>query len=182
MICLIVYGWIISQNPAAKKIYDLFIEHGETVVNDHIAFKTLNDPRVNIDVLARIFIKHGYEPNETYHFAEKHLHANHFTVSVNHLKKLDTLEKVNEFLKDNGFSLTSSGAEIKDSYDELLLQSSTLAELISVSFRDGVMQIPACYYEFAKRFKDKNGRLYNGFIAKSVDKTFESTDSLTYTS
>jgi len=39
-----------------------------------------------------------------------------------------------------------------------------------------VHEIPSCYYEFARRYEDKNGELYGGFIAKSADKIFESTD------
>lgn len=249
-----------SENPSAQKIYNLFSGEGETVVNDHIAFRTFDDPRVNVEVLSRPFIKRGYKPAGEYVFKAKHLlarhyeltgneqaprvfvsqlrtadfspwlgevvqssvdsipedlikneellfsgnvfrnpsfnvyerlreeseyaawmyvfgfRANHFTVSVNHLEKYDTLEKVNRFLKDNGFALNSSGGEIKGTREQLLRQSSTLADIAKKEFVEGKRDIPSCYYEFAQRYRDRDGKLFSGFIASSADKIFESTD------
>ena len=102
--------------------------------------------------------------------------ANHFTVSVNALRKYDSVEKVNDFLKLHGFKINDSEGEIKGSPNELLEQSSIKSGLIKVQFEEGEYEIPSCYYEFAKRYKDNNGKLYSGFIAKSADKIFESTD------
>ena len=68
----------IEQNPDTKKVYDLFLEEGETVYNDHIAFRTFNDPRINIDILARVFLKNGYEERGSYKFEEKKLLAKHY--------------------------------------------------------------------------------------------------------
>ena len=48
----------------------------------------------------------------------------------------------------------------------------------SVDFKDaGKQEISSCYYEFAQRFKQKDGRLFQGFVPDSADKIFESTDS-----
>jgi hypothetical protein len=102
--------------------------------------------------------------------------ANHFTVSVNGLKKFDSLEKVNEFLKSRGFLLNDTEGEIKGTPQELLEQSSTKAGITEISFQEGTFSIPSCYYEFARRYTDQSGTLYSGFIAKSADKIFESTD------
>ncbi len=102
--------------------------------------------------------------------------ANHFTVSINHLKQLDTIEKVNQFLESGGFRLNKSGGVIKGTPGELLEQSSTLAGVLPVKFLEGTFEIPSCYYEFARRYPDADGELYSGFIAKSADKIFESTD------
>jgi len=102
--------------------------------------------------------------------------ANHFTVSINELRSFDTLEKFNAFLKESGFTLNSSGGEIKGSPADLLEQSSTLADLADVTFSDGTHRIPACYYEFAKRYNKPDGSRFQGFVAKSADKIFESTD------
>ncbi len=249
-----------SQNPSAQKVYDLFVNEGENVLNDHIAFRTFDDPRVNIDVLARVFIENGYEPKGEYEFEEKHLfakhyehrtdksapkvfisqlktkdfseflqqtvknsidqvsekdlqsdeiiysgniwgkpnydtylrlkneseyaawvyvygfRANHFTININALNKYNTIEKVNQFLKDNEFLLNSSGGEIKGTKEQLLQQSSIMANHIRVEFVEGTYSIPGCYYEFAQRYPDENGELYKGFIAKSADKIFESTN------
>lgn len=250
----------IAQNPAAKRVYDLFTGQGETVYNDHIAFRTFNDPRINVEVLSQEFIKVGYEYKGSYHFEQKKLNArhfehktfkdaprvfisellieefspflqetirgiidtipsgmtgkseliyagnlwgtpsyeiyetlrkeseyaawvyvygfraNHFTVSINSLKKYDTIRKVNQFLKDNGFIINASGGEVKGTPEELLEQSSIMAGILPVKFKEGTFEIPSCYYEFAKRYPDADGKLYSGFIAKSADKIFESTD------
>ena len=59
---------------------------------------------------------------------------------------------------------------------ECLEQSSTLADSIEVELSDKKMQIPSCYFEFAKRYPLESGELYQGFVASSADKIFESTD------
>ena len=249
-----------EQNPSANKIFELFKNEGEIIVNDHIAFRTINDNRLNIEVLAKVFETVGYKAKDEYYFENKNLRAvhyendninnapkifiselilekcskhlqttiknaiettpdnelegeellfkgnlwgnpsfkiyedlrneseyaawlyvygfrtNHFTVSINSLKKYNTIEKVNNFLKNNGFILNSFGGEIKGTPEMLLQQSSIMADIISVEFTEGKFEIPACYYEFALRFKDKNGILYSGFHAQSADKIFESTN------
>jgi len=84
--------------------------------------------------------------------------ANHFTVLVNELKTFASLEALNAFLKEQGFKLNSSGGEIKGSPDQLLEQSSTLADQVEVAFSDGSHRIPCCYYEFARRYPAADGR------------------------
>lgn len=102
--------------------------------------------------------------------------ANHFTVSVNHLKKLNSMQLVNNFLKEKGIHLNDSGGEIKGSAKDLLEQSSTIAYNKAVTFSDQKATIPACYYEFALRHKKPDGTLFRGFVTDSADKIFESTD------
>lgn len=102
--------------------------------------------------------------------------ANHFTISINHLEQFDTIEQVNNHLKQNNYKLNTAGGEIKGSKKVLLEQSSTLAEKVNVLFSDGEYKIPSCFYEFIKRHKNKEGVLYNSFITKSADKIFESTN------
>lgn len=249
-----------AENPGAGAIYSLFQNEGEKVVNDHVAFRTFDDPRVNIDTLAKPFIEAGYRPAGEYYFEKKKLRArhyelpgspesprvfiselilkefseelqdtigqqldsvpegtlnspdlifkgsifssisyavynklreeseyaawmyafgfraNHFTVSINYLEKFQSIEEVNSFLKRNGFQLNSSGGEIKGTPGQLLEQSSTLADQVEVSFSDGTHTIPGCYYEFARRYPGRDGKLFSGFIAGSADKIFESTD------
>lgn len=109
---------------------------------------------------------HGFRPN-------------HFTVNVNALTKFNSLQELNEFLISKGFELNQSGGLIKGTPAELLEQSSTMAEEVEVQFADGPMQVPGCYYEFAKRYALADGHLYTGFIAKSADKIFESTHAKT---
>ncbi|MBX3040139.1 MAG: DUF1338 family protein, partial [Bdellovibrionaceae bacterium] len=75
-----------------------------------------------------------------------------------------------------GHKLNASGGLIKGSPEAMLEQSSTMARPVPVKFNDGTHEVPACYYEFAKRYPQKNGELYHGFIEKSADKIFESTN------
>lgn len=251
----------ITQNLEVKKVYDLFLEAEGRVVNDHIALRTFDDSRINIDVLSEVFIKAGYRKMDDYNFEDKHLNAshfehtgdpeaplvfiselrladfsvefqalvskilgqidplrllsdelifdteifglpswdvyqqllaeseyagwlyingfraNHFTVSINANKTLDTLEKANRFLKEQGFRINSIGGEIKGTPEELLEQSSILAGSIMIHFKEGEKEVPGCYYEFARRYPDADGNLFRGFIAKSADKIFQSTDT-----
>ncbi len=249
----------IKMTPQALKIFNLFQQSGETVLNDHIALRTFNHPRLGIKSLAQHFTKYGYKEAGEYFFVEKKLYAkhyehenkeypkifiselelqkvspliqeivtncvnqisdeaiqqedfvfsgrhwisqhnvyeklakeseyaswvyaygfrpNHFTVNINVLKNFNDILKLNEFLKHNGTKLNASGGEVKGTPQELLEQSSTMAAEIPVQFADGIYNIPGCYYEFAKRYAMPNGELYQGFIAKSADKIFESTNS-----
>lgn len=100
---------------------------------------------------------------------------NHFTVAVNAFARLNSLQQVNALLKEHGFKLNNEGGEIKGSPEQLLEQSSTMAFPVSVAFTDGSHRIPGCYYEFAKRYPRPDGTLYQGFVAPSADKIFEST-------
>lgn len=72
-----------NRTPSAKKVKSLFEKEGNTVFNDHVAFRTFDDPRVNIDVLAETFINSGYEFKGDYHFPKKKLYAKHFEHKTN---------------------------------------------------------------------------------------------------
>ena len=249
-----------TENPGAKRIYDLLTARGEKVVHDHIALRTFDDPRMNIDVIARLFTENGYEACGNYEFRAKKLRgkhfehkydpgapkvfiselltdqfsdylkttvrgyldslaasvyaapdltyggsiwgkiafdtynrlrqeseyaawllvygyrANHFAVKVNELKQFSTLQEVNEFIKGNGYLLTTVGGEIYGTPGELLEQSATLAEIRPVEFTDGVYEIPSCFYEFTLRYNRPDGTQYPGFIAANADRIFESTN------
>ncbi|MBL4716277.1 MAG: DUF1338 domain-containing protein [Bacteroidia bacterium] len=250
----------IQFNLAAEKIVFLFKQRGEIIVNDHIAFRTFNDSRINIEKFKSHFIPLGYEEVGDYDFKVKKLsaihlehkfdmhapkifisqlrleefsdylqdtvqeilnqvspeqlynygfvfsgrlwntpsyktyqklreeseyaawlyafgfRANHFTINVNQLNSFTDLFEVNEYLKENGFHLNTYGGEIKGSKEKLLEQSSTLASKVKVGFSEGLYEIPGCYYEFARRHVNKLGEQFNGFIADSANKIFESTD------
>jgi hypothetical protein len=102
--------------------------------------------------------------------------ANHFTVLVNALTTFASLEALNEFLLSEGFEMNRAGGLVKGTPKDLLEQSSTLAARVPVAFSDGTRAIPGCYYEFARRYPDANGRVFSGFLAPNADKIFESTD------
>lgn len=67
-----------TENTNAKRIYDLFTARGEKVVHDHIALRTFDDPRMNIDVISRLFTENGYEARGNYDFKVKMLRGMHF--------------------------------------------------------------------------------------------------------
>lgn len=69
--------------PSAQAIHNLFAQEGDDFTNDHIALRTFNDPRVNIDVIAKPFLAAGYEEKETYTFVEKKLKAKHYQHKAN---------------------------------------------------------------------------------------------------
>jgi Domain of unknown function (DUF1338) len=117
-------------------------------------------------------------------------YLNHFTVSVQNLPEpYDTCEGFNRFLEAHGFKLNDSGGQVKASPDGLLLQSSTVAELIEVPFAGGeTRQISGSYVEFAERrvlpefaglpkAQVRREHRREGFEAGNADKIFESTYS-----
>jgi hypothetical protein len=68
----------VSTNPPAQNIYNLFASRGEKVVNDHIAFRTFNHPRISVDVLGAVFVGLGYQEKDDYQFEKKKLYAKHY--------------------------------------------------------------------------------------------------------
>jgi len=103
--------------------------------------------------------------------------VNHFTVAVNGLTTFPDLHSLNAFLVDHGFALNQAGGAIKGTPAQLLEQSSTLADSIVVDLAGEAMRIPSCYYEFARRYPQADGELFQGFVPTSADKIFESTDA-----
>jgi len=65
-------------NPQAEQIQQLLASRGESVINDHIAFRTFADDRVSLNRLAQPFVAAGYQPCGEYQFPSKHLYAQHF--------------------------------------------------------------------------------------------------------
>ncbi|MBU2863116.1 DUF1338 domain-containing protein [Reinekea forsetii] len=105
------------------------------------------------------------------------LRANHFTINVNALMQTTEVAQVNDLVEELGFQINESGGRIKGSPSVLLEQSSTMASKQEFEFSDGQKhEVTTCYYEFAKRYFDETGELYQGFVAASADKIFESTD------
>lgn len=250
-----------AMTPQASRIHDAFVDAGETIVNDHVAFRTYDRGAITLAALEPHLLALGYTRYEPYTFEAKKLRAygylppaeglprvflselmcselstraqsiiddlvdqidpsrvenpdvmwagrlwqapsfddyrtlmeeseyaawlsiiglraNHFTISVNHFQHFDTLEKVLAKVESLGLGINESGGRIKGSPEVLLEQGSTLADRQPFTFAGGqVEEIPTCYYEFAKRYRDADGKLYQGFVAASADKIFESTDS-----
>jgi hypothetical protein len=102
--------------------------------------------------------------------------ANHFTVAVHSLPAAPTLEELVQSLQEVGYAMNEEGGLIKGSPGVLLEQAATLAEERPVVFSDGdEHHVPSCYYEFARRYPQADGQLYQGFVAASANNIFEST-------
>jgi hypothetical protein len=103
--------------------------------------------------------------------------ANHFTIDVESLSTFPNLASVCGFLAAEGFALNQAGGLVKGSAAQGLEQASTLADEAEVEVEDGGrIRIPSCYVELARRHAGPDGRRFEGFIAGSADKIFESTD------
>jgi hypothetical protein len=246
-------------NPQADAIHSLLADGGETIHNDHIAFRTYDLPTVGLDAVAAPFLDGGYTHGGDYTFPDKHLRAkhfeppnatwpkvfvselmvgelppearsiikdlvaavpeelpgtldfpvagrpwvlhraahatllavseyaawlaafgfraNHFTVDVRALGRFRSLAEFNGYLEAQGFELNAAGGEVKGSPAVYLEQSSTLAAPVDLPCDDGILRLPACYYEFAWRHDMPDGRPFPGFIAQSANRIFESTDT-----
>lgn len=104
------------------------------------------------------------------------LRANHFTISVNNLKP-PTLDYVINKLRREGIQLNEVGGIIKGTPGTLLEQTATLADSKEIVFAEREAHtIKTCYYEFAKRYPNKKGELYQGFVPANADNIFHSTD------
>jgi len=251
----------VAMAPKAAQIKALFEGRGETVLNDHVAFRTYDQSPINLKALEPFLLDLGYKPFAPYAFEAKKLKAfgyvppapelprvflseletaklsasaqaviaglveqvdaakisgpevlwagrlweplaystylelreeteyaawvaalglrpNHFTIAVNYLTKTPSIEEVLQVVEADGIPVNTSGGRVKGSPDVLLEQGSTLADQMDVEFAGGERHsIPTCYYEFAKRYANADGSLYDGFVAASADKIFESTDA-----
>lgn len=251
----------IQVTPQAQRIQALFESHGESVLNDHVAFRTFDQSPICLEILEQQLQALGYQAYGAFRFENKHLkarcykhkqdenapkiflsellvaelpqvcqdiigklvaqipdnivqspaifwsgllwqkpseqdyltlaehseyaawlatmglQANHFTVSINHLKNFSQIQQVNQLLLDEGYALNQVGGLIKGSVSLCLEQSSTLADKIDYTFSDGQQrQIPSCFYEFALRHPQADGRLFDSFIEGNADKIFDSTN------
>lgn len=251
----------VAMTPQAARIKAAFEELGETVLNDHVAFRTLALEPISLEKLEPHILALGYQRFEPYEFPAKKLKAfgylppesdlpriflsellvdqlspasqeilqkcaaqvdasrvdsrdvlwagrlwdpispeqyetlvaeseyaawlatigirpNHFTISVNGLEKHTEVEDVLQVVESLGLAVNDSGGRVKGSPAVLLEQGSTMADQLPMPFADGSERaVPTCYYEFAKRYPDAEGNLFQGFVAASADKIFESTDT-----
>lgn len=115
-------------------------------------------------------------------------YLNHYTISVHELSKnYNNLENFNKFLIGLNIKLNDSGGIIKKSKDGLLLQSSSVANMVKATFANNETElISGSYIEFAERrilpkflklSEDKitSKHRRDGFEASNADKIFEST-------
>lgn len=67
----------IQMTPSAAKVHAL-LGDGKAIINDHIALRTFNIAKVNLEVLAAHFTSLGYVACGDYQFEQKKLIAKHF--------------------------------------------------------------------------------------------------------
>ncbi|CAN0354198.1 unnamed protein product, partial [Ectocarpus sp. 4 AP-2014] len=65
----------VAMTPQAKRIKAAFVDSGERVVNDHVAFRTLALEPIGLKSLEPHLLAVGYTPYEPYDFAAKKLTA-----------------------------------------------------------------------------------------------------------
>jgi hypothetical protein len=250
----------VAMTPQAARIKEEFEQRGESVLNDHVAFRTLALDPIGLDKLEPHVLELGYQQLEPYEFPAKKLRAygylppvadqpriflsellvdqltepaqqilrrcaaqippervespdilwagrlwdpisweeyellraeseyaawmgtigirpNHFTISVTNFQKYTSIEQVLQVVEELGYAVNDSGGRVKGSPEVLLEQGSTMADQLPMPFADGTERpVPTCYYEFAKRYTAPDGKLFQGFVAASADRIFESTD------
>jgi len=176
-------------NPLLPKVFisEILIEEFSPDLQKTLTdcFNTVNSNKSDEDILTGgrtwdfEYSKFSQLSEESEYAAWIYAHGyrvNHFTIRVNSLKNKDISEVCDELLK-NGISLNDSGGIIKGSEKIGLKQASTIADNILLKCNTSGKEhpIPSCYVEFAERFEIE-GKQYNGFVAKSANHIFESTN------
>lgn len=121
-------------------------------------------------------------------------YLNHFTISVHNFSQgFNAIASFNEYLERNGLRLNDAGGKAKTSEDGLLIQSSTVAQMVLAEFDNGKRgieqhRISGSYVEFAERrvlpeyrhlppTEIRRAHRRDGFETSNADRIFESTYS-----
>jgi hypothetical protein len=88
----------LALNPDALKIYQLF-DKNNTVVNDHVAFRTYGLEGMRVEDIAKPLVELGYEVAGEYDFEKKKLRAKHYAHPTMPLVFISEL-KVEEFSRE----------------------------------------------------------------------------------
>jgi hypothetical protein len=103
----------------ARRYCDLVLAKGGRVVNDHIAYRTLNTPMgdlpVGIEGMSRVITPLGYKPADSYAFTDKHLVARHYEHPDPLLPKIFISQlQVDELPADTAGKIRDAVANAKD--------------------------------------------------------------------
>ncbi|WP_445427271.1 DUF1338 domain-containing protein [Alishewanella sp. HL-SH05] len=106
----------LTVTPSARQVHQLLgSSQKDDVINDHIALRTFNLPKVNLDKLAAHFLALGYTECGEYHFEAKKLYAKHFEHADTSLPKVFIsellLDKCSASLRE---TITALVAQIPD--------------------------------------------------------------------
>jgi len=103
----------LTVTPSAQKVHALLgSSQQDDVINDHIALRTFNLPKVSLDKLAAHFLALGYKEGGEYHFEAKKLYAKHFEHADPTLPKVF----ISELLLDK------CSASLKSTIEDLVAQ------------------------------------------------------------
>jgi hypothetical protein len=95
-----IWQQYLTVTPSANKIHQL-LSNGNDVINDHVAYRTFNIEKVNLNKLANHFLSIGYTECGQYDFSGKKLIAKHFEHTDNTMPKVFISELlVEEFPPD----------------------------------------------------------------------------------
>ena len=87
-------------------------------------------------------------------------------ISLNTFSQIKDLAAMHDTLSEWGVALNTQGGEIKGSPALYLEQSTTVAAQMPVEFSDHeTLSVPSGYYEFMRRYQQKDGNIYQGFCA-----------------
>lgn len=184
---------VYHQNPLYPDLDEVLRRIEEFRPGDHAAL---------LDLLRVVFTQLPWQPAPAadYHaLREENEYAawvalfgnrvNHFTQAVHFSELFDGLAEMNRMVDQLNIPLNDAGGLIKGTPEQLLEQSSTVANVTWHRFPDGSADtVPYAYFEFAYRHLLPSAReraadatprwedYYHGFIAASADRVFESTD------
>ncbi|MFT6715997.1 MAG: hypothetical protein ACJA0Q_000626 [Saprospiraceae bacterium] len=178
-----------TTNPLLPKVFisEIILEEFSTHLQNTLtnSFKHINTNKVSEDILTfgrnwqyaqQIYLDLSKESEYAAWIYAHGYRVNHFTIRINSLDNTHINSLCKHLIKDD-VSLNESGGIIKGSKQVGLRQASTLADNIKVhcDISQKTFEIPSCYVEFAERF-EVNGKQFNGFVAKSANHIFDSTN------
>jgi hypothetical protein len=77
----------LEVTPSADKVHQL-LGTGSDLINDHVAYRTFNIAKVNIEKISAHLLNLGYSECGEYHFEAKKLYAKHFEHADTNLPKV----------------------------------------------------------------------------------------------
>mgnify|MGYP001267930451 CR=1 FL=1 len=197
----------IAITPSALKVHEL-LQTSSTIVNDHIALRTLNIPSVGLPKLSQHFESLGYVASGDYTFEKKNLIAKHFEHPTEQAPKVFISELVvdafsepakkimanmaqqitEDILKENKFLYSGRHWSLDfDTYRTLLAESEYAAWLYIWGYRVNHFTVSVNHLadyqnlsEVNQRLKDAGFRLNTagGEIKGSIEVGLEQSSTL----
>lgn len=113
-----IWQQYLDVTPSAKKIHQL-LGNGNDVINDHVAYRTFNHAKINLEKLAKGLLALGYTECGQYDFSAKKLDAKHFEHTDSTMPKVFISElRVEEFPSDVQSIINGLIAQLPDNVSE----------------------------------------------------------------